>query len=121
MAQPFVLPQIHMIEFPRHLLRDIAMSAATANRLPTTCVEVPAELTRLRDQIGALPPRFRDALRPMADEAVEQALFRGRVLSVAREGLERYRLDLAIAQFDLDATRREREALRCRLESLGGT
>jgi hypothetical protein len=81
---------------------------------------IPPELGLLRDRIEALPPRFRDALRPVADEAVEHALFRGRVLALAREGLERYRLDLAIARFDLEATRREQEQLRERLSSLGG-
>ncbi len=62
----------------------------------------------------------RGRLGPIADEAVEHALFRGRVLTLAREGLERYRLDLAIARFDLEATKREHEALRRRLEALGG-
>ena len=42
-----------------------------------------------------------------------------RAISIARDGLERYRLDLAIVRFDLEATRREREALRARLEAAG--
>jgi hypothetical protein len=82
--------------------------------------EVPPELARLRDRIGELPARYRDALLPIADDAADQALFRGRVLNLAREGLERYRLDLAIARFDLEATKREQETLRRRFESLGG-
>ena len=80
---------------------------------------VPPELTQLRDRIASLPDSIRNELEPLADDAVEQALFRGRVVSIAREGLERYRLDLAMVQFDLEATRREREALRRQLESLG--
>jgi hypothetical protein len=96
------------------------MSFALRKDEQPTCTDgVPPELVRLREQIGRLPAGLREELRPLADDAVEQALFRGRVLSVAREGLERYRLDLAIARFDLDATRREREALRRRLESAG--
>ncbi len=67
---------------------------------------IPPELGRLRERIGDLPWRYREALAPIADEAVENALFRGRVLALAREGLERYRLDLAIARFDLEATKR---------------
>jgi hypothetical protein len=96
------------------------MSAATSDAMKPSSDGIPTELTRLRDRIGELPSRYREALAPMADEAVEQALFRGRVLTLAREGLERYRLDLAIARFDLEATRREHEALRLRLASLGG-
>ena len=96
------------------------MNPATSNTMKPSTVGIPPELTRLRDRIGDLPPRYRDALEPLAEEAVDQALFRGRVLTLAREGLERYRLDLAIARFDLDATRREQDALRRRIESLGG-
>jgi hypothetical protein len=33
------------------------------------------------------------------------------VLSVARGALEQFKLDLEMARFDLDATRRERETL----------
>ena len=96
------------------------MSAAISNAMKPLTDGIPPELARLRDRIGDLPTRYRDALGPMAEEAVEQALFRGRVLTLAREGLERYRLDLAIARFDLEATRREQDALRRTLESLGG-
>jgi hypothetical protein len=96
------------------------MSAANSDAKGPLCDRIPPELTRLRDRIAELPPRYREALTPMAEEAVEQALFRGRVLTLAREGLERYRLDLAIARFDLEATKREHEALRLRLASLGG-
>jgi hypothetical protein len=96
------------------------MSAATSDAIKPSIEQIPPELGRLRERIGALPPRYREALGPIADEAVEHALFRGRVLALAREGLERYRLDLAIARFDLDATKREQETLRRTLESLGG-
>lgn len=95
------------------------MSAATSNAMKPTSPDIPPELTRLREMVRALPPRFREALGPAAEEAVEEAMFRGRVLALAREGLERYRLDLAIARFDLEATRREREALRLKVEALG--
>lgn len=95
------------------------MNAATSDVIQPSGDGIPPELARLRDRIGELPPRYREALGPVAEEAVEQALFRGRVLTLAREGLERYRLDLAIARFDLDATRREQEALRRKLEALG--
>jgi hypothetical protein len=52
----------------------------------------------------------------MVDEALEEARFRGRVLSFARDALEQLRLDLELTRFDLEATRRERESLRERLE-----
>jgi hypothetical protein len=76
---------------------------------------VPAELIALRERISALPASARAELEPLIEEVVEQAEFRGRSMAIAREALERFRLDLAATRFDLEATRREREALRARL------
>ena len=78
-------------------------------------VGVPEEMAALRERIRALPPEARAELEPLMDEVVEQALFRSRVMTIARDALERYRLDLSAVRFDLEATRREREVLRARL------
>lgn len=72
----------------------------------------PEELLALRERIRGMPASVRDELEPIVDEAIEEAQFRGRILSVAREALLRQRLELAMARFDLDATRREREILQ---------
>src|SRR5690349_11962402 len=80
---------------------------------------IPAELLELKGRVRALPPEVRAELEPVVAEVLEQAHFRGRVLSVAREALERLRLDLEITRFDLDATRRERESLRQLLDEQG--
>jgi hypothetical protein len=76
---------------------------------------VPFELEELRERIQAQPAGVRAELEPLIDEAVEHARFRGRVITLARDALQRFRLDLAMMEFDLEATRREREALRARL------
>ena len=55
-------------------------------------------------------------LEPLVEEAMEHARFRNRVLTVARDALEQFRLDLEMARFDLDITRREREGLRHLIE-----
>ena len=73
---------------------------------------IPAELVALRARIRSMPAEIRAELEPLAEDACEQAKFRGRALSLAREALEQFRLELTAAQFDLDATRREREGLR---------
>ena len=73
---------------------------------------IPAELVALRARIRAMPAEVRAELEPLAEDACEQAKFRGRALSLAREALEQFRVELAAAQFDLDATRRERETFR---------
>lgn len=73
---------------------------------------IPVELAALRARIKMLPPEIRAELEPLAEDACEQAKFRGRALSLAREALEQFRVELAAAQFDLDVTRREREDFR---------
>ena len=73
---------------------------------------VPSGLIELRDRVRSMPFEVRSVLEPIVDDACEDAMFRGRVLNVARDALERLRLDLAMTRFDLDATRRERETLR---------
>jgi hypothetical protein len=78
---------------------------------------LPAELIELKERVQALPPAVRAELEPVVQQALEEAKFRGRVLSVARDALEQLRLDLELARFDLDATRRECDAFRRRLES----
>jgi hypothetical protein len=89
----------------------------------TTCQEtgpgidrMPVELVQLKDRIQSQPPSIRADLEPLIEEVMEHARFRDRVMLVARDALEQFRLDLALTRFDLEATRREREALRSRLD-----
>jgi hypothetical protein len=72
---------------------------------------LPAELLALRERVQTQTREVRAALGPLVEEVLEEALFRHRVLSVARGALEQYKLDLEMTRFDLDATRRERETL----------
>jgi hypothetical protein len=77
---------------------------------------IPLELLELRERVQAQPREVRDELEPLVEEVVEHARFRDRVLTVARDALEQFKLDLELTRFDLDATRREREALLRRLD-----
>jgi hypothetical protein len=96
------------------------MSHAPCRALPEG-ETVPAELLELRERLLDQPSDVRAALAPLVEEALEDARFRHRVLGVARDALEKFRLDLELARFDLDATRRERETLLRRLERRCGT
>ncbi len=78
--------------------------------------QVPLELIELKERIAAQSAAIRAELEPLVEDAMEHARFRGRAMSLARVALERFRLDLALLEFDLEATRREREALRALLE-----
>jgi hypothetical protein len=92
------------------------MRHATFLSPPPLGESLPLELIELLERVQALPADIRAELEPMVTEVLEQARFRVRVLSVARDALEQLRFDLELARFDLEATRREREALRERLE-----
>ena len=80
----------------------------------TTCQDtgreperIPEELVELKERILAQPPAVRADLEPLVDDALEHARFRGRAMLLARDALERFRLDLTMLEFDLEVTRRE--------------
>ncbi|WP_422930513.1 hypothetical protein [Singulisphaera sp. PoT] len=88
------------------------MSHAPLRLAATTEESLPTEMMELWDRIQVQPASVRAELEPLIEDVLENARFRGRVLNVARDALERLKLDLEVARFDLDATRRERESLR---------
>jgi hypothetical protein len=69
--------------------------------------QVPTELVELKERIQGQPPAVRAELEPLIDEVMEHAMFRSRVMLIARDALQRFRLDLASVRLDLEATRRE--------------
>ncbi len=78
--------------------------------------QVPLELIELKERLAAQPPDIRAELEPLVEDALEHARFRGRAMGLARDALERFRLELAMLEFDLEVTRRERETLKAMLE-----
>jgi hypothetical protein len=97
-----------------HLMGETSMEALHLPSGPGRAVmtDVPAEMVALADRVRALPGAIRLEIEPILSDAMEEAAFRGRVLALAREALERFRLDLEVIKFDLDQTRLEREALK---------
>jgi hypothetical protein len=86
------------------------MSCRTSGTRESVAVATyPTELVALKERIADQPPRVRAELEPLIDEVLEHAVFRDRVMLIAREALERFRLDLAWLRFDLEVTRRQRE------------
>ncbi len=69
--------------------------------------QVPTELVELKERIQEQPARVRAELEPLIDEVMEHAMFRNRVMLIARDALQQFRLDLASLRFDREATRRE--------------
>lgn len=93
------------------------MSACLVDDAGIRDEQFPEEWVVLRDRVRMMPESVRAQLEPIVNDALDQAWFRSRVLTVARDALEQLRLDLQMTRFDLDATRREREALKQRLDN----
>jgi len=81
-------------------------SRTTSKTVPSG--QVPTELVALKGRIQGQPAQVRAELEPLIDEVVEHAVFRSRVMLIAREALQRFRVDLAAMEFDLEMTKRGR-------------
>ena len=73
--------------------------------------QVPSELVVLKERIQGQPAKVRAELEPLIDDVLEHAMFRSRVMLIARDALQQFRLDLASLRLDLEATRRERRPI----------
>jgi len=78
--------------------------------------ELPKEILELVDAIEALPGEHRGRVEPILDRVVESTKRRRRILHLVQEALGQLRLDMKYLMFDLEATRRERDAYREKLE-----
>lgn len=91
------------------------MSDTTPTAAPKTD-EIPADLIELADAISQLPAEQRTALDPLVTRVMQGARRRRRILSLVQDALGQLRLDMKYLMFDLEATRRERDEYRERLE-----
>lgn len=78
--------------------------------------QVPADLVRLADAIHSLPDIYAAQLVPLVDAVVESTKRRRRILTLVQDALSQLRLDMKYLMFDLEATRRERDDYRLKLE-----
>ena len=78
--------------------------------------EVPREILELADAIAQLPPDYRLTVEPLVNRVLDIAKRRRRILSLVQDALGQLRLDMKYLTFDLEATRRERDEYRQKLE-----
>ena len=88
------------------------VSQATA----TESSDLPHDLILLRNHIEALAPDVREQLAPALARVLESTQRRRRILGLVQDALGQLRLDMKYLMFDLEATRRERDDYRSRLE-----
>lgn len=77
--------------------------------------ELPKDVADLAAAISTLPAEWRSRLEPLMFRVVDSTRRRRRILNLVQEALSQLRLDMKYLVFDLEATRRERDALRQRL------
>lgn len=87
------------------------MSSLPQHQNPSTD-ELPRDLIELAAAIESLPAPYRTHLEPLAARVLESTRRRRRILALVQEALSQLRLDMKYLVFDLEATRRERDALR---------
>ncbi len=74
--------------------------------------ELPRDIVELSLMIAALPAELRTNMEPVLERVLESTRRRRRILTLVQEALSQLRLDMKYLVFDLEATRRERDAYR---------
>jgi len=89
----------------------------TAPRFDThQAEEFPKDLVELATLIEALPNDHRKRVEPVFLRVMESTKRRRRIMTLVQDALGQLRLDMKYLMFDLEATRRERDAFRRDLE-----
>lgn len=78
--------------------------------------EMPSDLAELIEAVERLPLPQRGELDEILSRVVDSTRRRRRILNLVQEALGQLRLDMKYLMFDLEATRRERDEYRQRLE-----
>ncbi len=78
--------------------------------------EIPKEISDLVRVVASLPRDHRVTLEPALRRVVDSTRRRRRILSLVQDALGQLRLDMKYLAFDLEATRRERDDYKSKLE-----
>jgi hypothetical protein len=104
-------------------IQETPMSEPNHETNPTTSPianinveEIPREVEELVEAIARLPEEHRQTLEPTLIRVVDSNRRRRRILSLVQDALSQLRLDMKYLAFDLEATRRERDDFRRKLE-----
>jgi hypothetical protein len=87
-----------------------------AVRTPLHKEELPQELLELRIRVEMLPELMRQKLLPLCDKLAQVSRLQSRMVRIAQDAVDQLQFDIKYLVFDLEATRRERDAFRRQLE-----
>ena len=96
-------------------MKEITMSDQARIVKPSND-EIPHEMLDLAEAINSLPEGYRAEIDPFMTRVIESTRRRRRILSLVQDALSQLRLDMKYLAFDLEATRRERDDYRQKLE-----
>jgi len=82
--------------------------------------DTPSELVDLLKVIETLPPAQRLTIQPAFQRVVESTNRRRKILQLVQDSIGQLRLDMKYLVFDLEATRRERDAYQRQIQELMG-
>ena len=74
--------------------------------------QLPIDLNDLISAVQSLPEEHRKTLQQPLNRVVEYTKRRRRILNLIQEALSQLRMDMKYLMFDLEATRRERDAYK---------
>ena len=78
--------------------------------------QLPMDLNDLIDAVHQLPEVHRRELEQPLNRVIEYTRRRRRILNLIQEALSQLRMDMKYLMFDLEATRRERDAYKNSLD-----
>jgi hypothetical protein len=78
--------------------------------------EVPQELVELRLRLEMLPDVVRQKFLPLCEKLAHVSRLQSRMVRIAQDAVDQLQFDVKYLVFDLEATRRERDAFRRQLE-----
>jgi hypothetical protein len=84
----------------------------SSQRIAAPTEELPKDVADLAAAVERLPAEHRSRLEPLLVRVVDSTKRRRRILNLVQEALAQLRLDMKYLVFDLEATRRERDALQ---------
>src|SRR5258708_18112769 len=71
--------------------------------------QIPTELIEIKNQVEQLPLHVRQKMLPLCERLHHYSRLHSRLLRIAQEAVDQLQLDIKYLNFDLEATRRERD------------
>ncbi len=78
--------------------------------------DLPSDMVELAAALEQLPLEHRRRIEPIFARVLESTKRRRRILGLVQDALSQLRLDMKYLMFDLEATRRERDEFRRKIE-----